>query len=32
MSTDTAKRIAKQREQYMRNFIDEFMAEWDGER
>ena len=32
MSTDTAKRIAKQREQYMRDFIDEFMAEWDGER
>lgn len=32
MSTDTAKRIAKQREQYMRDFIGEFMAEWDGER
>ena len=32
MSTDTAKRIAKQREQYMRDFIDEFMTEWDGER
>ena len=32
MSTDTAKRIAKQREQYMRDFIDEFMAEWDGAR
>ncbi len=32
MNTDTAKRIARQREQYMHAFIDEFMAEWDGEK
>ena len=32
MSTDTAGRIAKEREQYMKEFIGEFMAEWDGER
>ena len=32
MNTDTAKRIARQREQYMHGFIDEFMAEWDGEK
>ncbi|MDE6594257.1 MAG: HD domain-containing protein [Oscillospiraceae bacterium] len=30
MNTDTAKKIAEQREDYMRNFISEFLDEWDG--
>lgn len=30
MNTDTAKRIAEQREEYMRNYISEFLDEWDG--
>ena len=30
MNTDTAKRIAHQRDEYMRSFVDEFLAEWDG--
>lgn len=30
MNTDTAKKIAKQRENYMRNYISEFLDEWDG--
>ena len=30
MNTDTAKRIAKQREAYMRTYISEFLDEWDG--
>ena len=30
MNTEAAKRIAKSREEYMRGFVDEFMAEWDG--
>lgn len=32
MHTDTAKQIAKQRHEYMENFLDEFYAEWNGER
>ena len=30
MSTDTAKAIAKGRDEYMKAFVDTFMAEWDG--
>jgi len=30
MNTDTAKRIAKQREDYMRTYIAEFLDEWNG--
>ena len=30
MNTGCAKRIAGHREQYMREYIDEFLAEWDG--
>lgn len=30
MNTDTAKKIAKQRENYMKNYISEFLDEWDG--
>ena len=30
MNTPTATRIAKAREVYMREFVDEFMSEWDG--
>ena len=30
INTDTAKEIAEQRENYMRNFISEFLDEWDG--
>ncbi|MDE6746157.1 MAG: HD domain-containing protein [Oscillospiraceae bacterium] len=30
MNTDTAKKIAKQREDYMRDYISEFLDEWDG--
>ena len=30
MNTDTAKKIAEQRENYMRNYISEFLDEWDG--
>ena len=32
MNTKTAKALAMEREQYMRDFISEFMAEWEGER
>ena len=32
MNTQTAKIIAESREEYMRGFIDEFMAEWDGKK
>ena len=32
MNTDTAKTLAKGREEYMRAFVDTFMAEWDGHR
>lgn len=30
MNTDTAKKIAEQREDYMKIYISEFLAEWDG--
>ena len=30
MNTDAAKEIARRREEYMREFIAEFMDEWDG--
>lgn len=30
MNTDTAKKIAKQREEYMKAYISEFLDEWDG--
>ena len=30
MNTDTAKKIAEQREAYMRTYISEFLYEWDG--
>ena len=30
MNTDTAKRIAEERERYMRDFLAEFYDEWDG--
>lgn len=30
MNTNTAKKIAEQREDYMRNYISEFLDEWDG--
>ena len=32
MNTKTAIEIAKTREAYMKEFVFEFMAEWDGER
>ena len=32
MNTETARSIARERERYMKNFIDEFMAEWEGEK
>lgn len=32
MNTKTGKRIAKQRHQYMEQFLDQFYAEWDGKR
>lgn len=32
MSTSSAKRIAKHRAEYMRGFLEEFLAEWDGTR
>ena len=32
MNTPSAVRIARGREEYMRGFIDEFMAEWEGDR
>jgi uncharacterized protein len=32
INTPTAKKIAEARESYMKAYIDEFMAEWDGQR
>ena len=32
MNTPTAKQIAKARDRYMREYIAEFMAEWEGEK
>ena len=30
MNTETAKAIAREREEYMRGFVDEFFNEWEG--
>ena len=30
MNTDIGKKIAEKRERFMRAYVDEFMAEWDG--
>ena len=30
LNTDTAKKIAKHRDEYMKDFVEEFLAEWDG--
>ena len=30
MNTDTAKQIAKERDEYMKAFIAEFLDEWEG--
>jgi uncharacterized protein len=30
MNTQTAKQIAFEREEYMKDFIARFLAEWDG--
>ena len=30
MNTDTAKKIASQRHEFMESFLKEFYAEWDG--
>ena len=32
MNTETARSIAREREAYMKDFIDEFMAEWKGQK
>ena len=32
MNTDTAKLIAREREEYMRGFLAEFLDEWEGKR
>lgn len=32
MYTDTAKDMAQKRHEYMENFLDEFYAEWEGQR
>ena len=32
MNTDTAKQIAKERDEYMKAFIAEFLDEWEGKR
>lgn len=32
MNTPTAKEIAKERQRYMKAYIEEFMAEWEGKR
>ena len=32
MNTETAKAIAREREEYMRGFLAEFMDEWEGKR
>ncbi len=32
MNTTTGKRIAKQRHQFMEQYLDQFYAEWDGKR
>lgn len=30
MKTESGRRIAEQRHQYMVSFVDEFLAEWEG--
>ena len=30
MNTDTGRKMAEKRERFMRMYVDEFMAEWDG--
>ena len=30
MNTNTGKRLAKQRHQYMKDFLDQFYNEWEG--
>ena len=30
MNTESAKKVAQSREMYMKNYISEFMDEWDG--
>ena len=30
MNTETGKAIARKRTQYMQQFVDEFLNEWDG--
>ena len=30
MNTDTGKKLARQRDTYLRGFLEEFYAEWDG--
>ena len=32
MNTDAAKRMAEHRQMVMNNYLEEFMAEWEGER
>lgn len=32
MNTSTGRRLAQERDVYMRDFLDEFYAEWNGER
>lgn len=32
MNTDTAKELAISREEYMKEFVDRFLEEWDGEK
>ena len=32
MNTDTAKLIARERDEYMRGFLAEFLDEWEGKR
>ncbi len=32
LNTNTAIRMAEERDKYMRDFLEEFFAEWDGER
>ena len=32
MTTETAKKMAEARDRYMREFVDQFLAEWDGTR
>ena len=32
MATDAGRRVAQRRDAYLRGFLEEFLAEWDGER